>query len=107
MGNITLKYRLAGLVYLLTMFFFLPFSLIYLNQDSFQTLNLVYEQPDTANNKSQYRIVVKTNLRTQSGRGQDMKRYRILDPMQMPYLPLFTRINEKQHFIHWQGNVFV
>jgi len=67
MGKLTLKYRLAGFVYILTTFFFLPFSLIYLNQDSFQTLNLVYEQTDAANLKSQFRIVVKTNLRTQTG----------------------------------------
>ena len=67
MGKLTLKYRLAGFVYLLTMFFFLPFSLIYLNQDSFQTLNLVYEQTDAANDKSQFRLVVKTNTRTNSG----------------------------------------
>jgi solute carrier family 34 (sodium-dependent phosphate cotransporter) len=67
MGKLTLKYRLAGLVYLLTTFFFLPFSLIYLNQDSFQTLNLVYEQPDTTNNKTKFRMVVKRNLRTESG----------------------------------------
>jgi sodium-dependent phosphate cotransporter len=32
LGRITLRYRLAGLVYLLTTFFFIPFSLIYLSQ---------------------------------------------------------------------------
>lgn len=67
MGKLTLKYRLAGFVYLLTTFFFLPFSLIYLNQDSVQTLNLVYEQQDESNVKSHYRIVSNINTRTQSG----------------------------------------
>jgi sodium-dependent phosphate cotransporter len=67
LGKLTLKYRLVGFVYLLTAFFFLPFSLIYFNQDSIQTLNLSYEQFDQAGNESQYRIVAKTNLRTQSG----------------------------------------
>ena len=67
MGKLTLKYRLAGLVYLLTTFFFLPFSLIYLNQDSFQTLSLVYERTDVSDKKSYYRVVVKTNTRTKSG----------------------------------------
>ncbi|HEX6225352.1 MAG TPA: Na/Pi symporter [Chryseolinea sp.] len=67
MGKLTLKYRLAGLVYLLTTFFFLPFSLIYFNQDSIRTLNLVYDQVDESNSHSQYRIVAKTNARTQSG----------------------------------------
>ena len=67
MGKLTLKYRLAGLVYLLTTFFFLPFSLIYLNQDSIQTLELTYEQTDSTGVTSQYRIVARTNVRTQSG----------------------------------------
>ncbi len=67
MGMLTLKYRLAGLVYLLTTFFFVPFSLIYLNQDSVQTMNLVYEQTDSANVKSRYRMVAKINARTQAG----------------------------------------
>ena len=67
MGKLTLKYRLAGFVFLLTTFFFLPFSLIYLNQDSIQTLDLIYEQTDSVNVKSQYRIIAKTNTRTQTG----------------------------------------
>ena len=67
LGKLTLKYRLAGFVYILTAFFFLPFSLIYFNQDSIQTLNLIYEQVDASNTKSQYRIVAKTNVRIQSG----------------------------------------
>lgn len=66
MGKLTLKYRLAGFVYLLTTFFFLPFSLIFLNQDSIQTLNIVYEQVDE-NRKSFYTLVAKFNTRTQSG----------------------------------------
>lgn len=67
MGTLTLKYRLAGLVYLLTTFFFLPFTLIYFNQDSIQTMNVVYEQMNHNNEKSRYRIVAKINARTQTG----------------------------------------
>jgi sodium-dependent phosphate cotransporter len=66
MGKLTLKYRLAGFVYLLTTFFFLPFSLIFLNQDSIQTMNVVYEQVNE-NRKSFYTLVAKFNTRTQSG----------------------------------------
>jgi solute carrier family 34 (sodium-dependent phosphate cotransporter) len=66
MGKLTLKYRLAGFVYLLTTFFFLPFSLIFLSQDSIQTMNIVYEQT-RADRKSFYTLVAKFNTRTQSG----------------------------------------
>lgn len=67
LGKLTLKYRLAGFVYLLVTFFFVPFSLIYLNQDSIQTLNLTYEQMDTAGITTRYRIVARLNTRTQTG----------------------------------------
>ncbi len=67
MGKLTLKYRLAGFVYLLTTFFFLPFSLIYLNQDSIQTLNLSYEQTDSTGVTSQYRMSVRTNVKSRNG----------------------------------------
>ena len=67
LGKLTLKYRLAGLVYLLVTFFFIPFSLIYLNRDSFQSFNLTYEKTETRNQKSFYRIVTNVNSRTQAG----------------------------------------
>lgn len=67
LGKLTLKYRLAGFVYILLTFFFIPFSLIYFHQDSVQTLNLVYEQIDGTGRKSQYRLVSRLNTRTQMG----------------------------------------
>ncbi|HOX81770.1 MAG TPA: Na/Pi symporter [Chryseolinea sp.] len=67
LGKLTLKYRLSGLVYLLVTFFFIPFSLIYLNRDSNQTLYLTYEQIDSAQQKSFSRIVANINKRTQAG----------------------------------------
>lgn len=67
LGKLTLKYRLAGFVYLLVAFFFVPFSLIYLNQDFIQTLDLTYEQLDTAGISKRYRIVARMNTRTQIG----------------------------------------
>ncbi|HEY3402775.1 MAG TPA: Na/Pi symporter, partial [Ohtaekwangia sp.] len=66
LGRITLKYRLAGFVFLLLTFFFIPFSLIYLNQGNTRTLNLTYQQ-QSANAEKHYRIIAKTNPRTKSG----------------------------------------
>ena len=67
LGKLTLRYRLAGFVYILTTFFFVPFTLIYFNQDSIQTLDLTYQQIDNSGNASQYRMVARINTRTQSG----------------------------------------
>ncbi len=67
LGKLTLKYRLAGLLFLLLTFFFIPFSLIYLNKDANESLYLTYEKTDTTNQKSFYRIVTNTNKRTQVG----------------------------------------
>jgi len=63
LGRLTLKYRLVGLVYLLLTFFFIPFSLIYFNQNSIQTITLTYENADA----SYHRIMARTNTRTSSG----------------------------------------
>lgn len=67
LGRLTLKYRLAGLVFLLATFFFIPFSLIYFNQDEIRTLNITYEVQNEREEKSYYRIVARTNVRTQNG----------------------------------------
>ena len=66
LGKITLKYRLAGFVYILLTFFFVPFSLIYLHQDSFQKLDLMYEQVDATGAPTRYRLVSRLNTRTQT-----------------------------------------
>lgn len=67
LGKITLRYRLAGLVYILLTFFFVPFSLIYLHQDSMQRMDLVYEQVDSTGLTTQYRLLARLNTRTQTG----------------------------------------
>ena len=67
LGRLTLKYRLAGFVYLLLTFFIIPFSLIYLNQDNIQTLEITYQKTDSLQTKAFYRIVSKMNKRTQNG----------------------------------------
>ncbi len=66
MGKLTLRHRFAGFVYLLATFFFLPFSLIFLNQGSIESLDITYEQKE-GGSRSQYRLVTQFNTRTQSG----------------------------------------
>jgi sodium-dependent phosphate cotransporter len=67
LGKLTLKYRLVGFVYILVAFFFVPFTLIYFNQDSMQTLELSYRETDAAGMTSTYGMVSRMNTRTQIG----------------------------------------
>jgi sodium-dependent phosphate cotransporter len=66
MGKLTLKYRLAGFVYLLTAFFFLPFSLIFVSQGSIQRMEITYQETN-GSETSRYRLLTQFNKRTQSG----------------------------------------
>lgn len=68
LGKLTLKYRLAGLVYLLSAFFFIPFSLIYLNRDSVETTSVVYEiENEKTKSIVENKVVSKINRATQNG----------------------------------------
>ncbi len=67
LGKLTLKYRLVGLVYILLTFFFIPFSLIYLNQGPITTLEITYEKIGATKERNLYTIVSKMNTRNQSG----------------------------------------
>ena len=67
LGKLTLRYRLAGLLYLLLTFFFIPFSLIYFNKDTIRTYEITYQQTDSTKTRSFYRIVSRMNMRNQSG----------------------------------------
>lgn len=68
LGRLTLKYRLAGFVYILLVFFFIPFSLIFLNKDSVEILDVSYQKKNlTSNTQSEYRIVSKTQAWNKSG----------------------------------------
>jgi len=67
LGKLALKYRLVGFVYILVTFFFLPFTLIYFNRDSIKTLDLGYAETTTAGETVPYRVVIRTNVRTQTG----------------------------------------
>ncbi len=59
LGRLTLKYRLAGLLYLLLMFFFIPFSLIYFNRDAVTVTELTYQRIEN-NQRSFFTVIVKT-----------------------------------------------
>jgi len=67
LGKLALKYRLVGFVYILVTFFFLPFTLIYFNRDSIKTLDLGYAETTATGETSPYRVVIRINVRTQTG----------------------------------------
>ncbi|HET9054455.1 MAG TPA: hypothetical protein VFM90_09790, partial [Cyclobacteriaceae bacterium] len=48
LGKLTLHYRLAVFVYILVIFFFIPFSLIYFNKDSVQLVEGTYQKKNAA-----------------------------------------------------------
>lgn len=48
-GQLTRKYRLAGFLYLLLVFFFIPFSLIYLHKDQSQIVEATYNKINYTN----------------------------------------------------------
>jgi solute carrier family 34 (sodium-dependent phosphate cotransporter) len=61
LGRLTLKYRLVGFLYLLLTFFFIPFSLIYLNKDIVKVQELSYQFENfISNEKTSYKLIAKT-----------------------------------------------
>lgn len=56
LGKLTIRYRLAGFVYILLTFFFIPFSLIYLNRSAQTVRELVYVRE----NSSTFKVVSTT-----------------------------------------------
>jgi sodium-dependent phosphate cotransporter len=68
LGKLTLRYRLAGFVYILMTFFFIPFSLIYMSKDSVEVLEIAYQKKNlNEGTTSTYRITSKTQLRNKTG----------------------------------------
>jgi sodium-dependent phosphate cotransporter len=59
LGKLTISYRLAGFVYILLTFFFIPFSLIYLNRSAQMVRELTYSRTDNGV-ASEYKIVSTT-----------------------------------------------
>lgn len=61
LGRLTLKYRLVGFLYVILMFFFIPFSLIYLNKDAVSIRELTYERQNFITQQKEYfKIITKT-----------------------------------------------
>lgn len=68
LGKLTLKYRLAGFVYILAVFFFIPFSLLYLNRTTMEILDARYERTDHKTmSKETFHIISRMNRTTRSG----------------------------------------
>lgn len=59
LGRLTIRFRLAGFVYILLTFFFIPFSLIYLNKNAVTVRELTYQKV-TGSATTQYRMLCKT-----------------------------------------------
>lgn len=91
MGQLTRKYRLAGFVYLLTTFFFLPFILIYSTQDSVETLLLSYQTETNG-----YRLAATINKRSGSG---EWTRYEGLDPQPSEQPSYIYPVSVKNNFL--------
>ena len=68
LGKLTLKYRLAGFVYILLAFFFIPFSLIYLNRSAMDILDARFERTDHVTRSTEmFHIISRMNTTTNSG----------------------------------------
>jgi len=68
LGRLTLRYRLAGLTYLLSTFFIIPFSLIYLSRGAVETVTVVYEKKNEETGLiTTNKLVSKINRSTRSG----------------------------------------
>lgn len=65
LGRLTLRYRLAGLLYLLLTFFFIPFSLIYLSKDSPGVMEPAHRKTDTIRVESYHRIISSPDVDTE------------------------------------------
>lgn len=75
LGRLTLKYRLAGFLYLLLTFFFIPFSLIYLNKGAVKVQELTYQSKNFITQKEDsYKLIVKTY------RNQPISNWMVYDP---------------------------
>ncbi|HCR53831.1 MAG TPA: hypothetical protein DIW27_05400 [Cytophagales bacterium] len=60
LGRLTRKYRLAGFLYILVVFFFLPFSLIYLHKEQVNVIEATYRKTDHITDKNtKYTIVIR------------------------------------------------
>lgn len=65
LGQLTRKYRLAGFLYLLVIFFFIPFSLIYLHKEDASLKELTYKKVNTITHKTSHYTIIIRNFKNQ------------------------------------------
>src|SRR5688572_4372598 len=106
LGRLTLKYRLAGFVYILLTFFFIPFSLIFLNKDSVEVIDASYQKKNfVTNTQSEYRIVSKTQTWNKNG---EWLVYNSTSPEPSLILPVYRKndilfINKEMYLFNKSG----
>jgi sodium-dependent phosphate cotransporter len=71
LGRFSQKYRLAGFAYVLTVFFFIPFILVYVGRGTVEVLHADYVKEDMrTGERVEYRMISRMNRRTGSGEWQ-------------------------------------
>lgn len=70
-SRLTVKYRLGGFLYILVVFFFMPFSLIYLNKGSAKEYDAVYRTTSHEGRESSYVIISKMERGSNDGEWQE------------------------------------
>lgn len=106
LGRLTLQYRLAGFVYILLTFFFIPFSLIFLNKDSVEVIEVSYQKKNLiTNSQSEYRIVSKTQSWNKNG---EWLVYNSTSPEPSLILPVYKKndilfINKEMYLFNKAG----
>ncbi len=91
LGKLTLKYRLAVFVYILMIFFFIPFSLIYLNKDSIEVVEGTFQKKNTLDNTTTT-YVLASKIQTWNKTGQIMLYNDALDEPSMIF-PVYRKNN--------------
>lgn len=106
LGRLTLRYRLAGFVYILLTFFFIPFSLIFLNKDSVEVIEVSYQKKNLiTNSQSEYRIVSKSQAWNKNG---EWLVYNTSSPEPSLILPVYKKndilfINKEMYLFNKAG----
>ncbi|MCK6618054.1 MAG: Na/Pi symporter [Cyclobacteriaceae bacterium] len=91
LGRLTLRYRLVGFVYILTVFFFIPFSLIYLNKDSAETIRMGFR---LTNHKTAEQKTIAVTLKQPSGnKSGEWLMYRSADNAPEEIIVIYRRNN--------------
>lgn len=91
LGKLTTNYRLTVFVYILMIFFFIPFSLIYLNKDSVEVVEATYEKHNVVTNTASH-YTVATKFQTWNKTGQ-MLVYNTPDDEPSLIFPVYRKNN--------------